>query len=313
MQKIIIMEEEKRLEERGTTTHEHGEHGEHHEHHEHGEHHHHHHHSSTHHHHHHSSKKKTPLSRNRNLLWILIPVTILFVLFLIYLLNHPDALKRFQSNVSFYEESVAYNGKYDGIDISHHQGIIDWETVSQHSDLKFVYIKATEGSTFIDSVYQRNIAEAKRVGLKVGSYHFFRYTSPVYLQFLNFIETVDVSQQDLLPMVDVEWLGVRGWRKEQLQDSLALFISMIKEHFGADPIIYADIKFYTERLSPRFDKYPLFIAHYEKDQPIVQGADRHYIWQRDEHGHIDGIPKEVDLDVFAKGTTLNDILLIPME
>ena len=115
--------------------------------------------------------------------------------------------------------------------------------------------------------------------------------------------------QDLLPMVDVEWSGVEGWTKEQLQDNLARFCSLVARDYGQEPLIYADTKFYNMYLSPRFDTYPLFIAHYDELEPQVKGAHKHYIWQRDEHGHVTGIPHEVDLDAFATGTTLNDILL----
>ena len=36
---------------------------------------------------------------------------------------------------------------YQGIDVSNHQGLIDWSLVSKDENIKFVYIKATEGAT----------------------------------------------------------------------------------------------------------------------------------------------------------------------
>ena len=42
--------------------------------------------------------------------------------------------------------------RIDGIDISHHNGLINWGKVTrEHPDIKFVYIKATEGATWTDS------------------------------------------------------------------------------------------------------------------------------------------------------------------
>ncbi len=208
----------------------------------------------------------------------------------------------------FFYDPVGTNA-FDGIDVSHHQGIIDWPTVAAQPNIHFVYVKATEGSTHIDSLYRRNIVGARQAGLPVGSYHFLTSSSPVHTQFAHFrTQTADFGQ-DLLPMVDVEWAGVRGWNRTQIQDSLAVFLFLAKKHYGRYPLIYADARFYNDNLSPRFDKLPLFIARYSDEAPTVKGAHRHYIWQRSQHGRIDGIERHVDLNTFAKGTTLNDILL----
>ena len=45
-----------------------------------------------------------------------------------------------------------------GIDVSHHNGKIKWEEVS---DVEFVYVKATEGATYVDPMYQQNIKGAR--------------------------------------------------------------------------------------------------------------------------------------------------------
>lgn len=60
-----------------------------------------------------------------------------------------------------------------GIDLSHYQGDVFWESVGANSKMAYVYLKATEGGTHIDKTYERNIELAHRYGLKVGSYHFF--------------------------------------------------------------------------------------------------------------------------------------------
>ena len=63
--------------------------------------------------------------------------------------------------------------KQQGIDVSHYQGNINWERVAREDNVHFVYIKATEGAGLVDDCYLRNLYGAKRVGLPVGSYHFF--------------------------------------------------------------------------------------------------------------------------------------------
>ena len=62
--------------------------------------------------------------------------------------------------------------QFDGIDVSKHQGTINWAELKKYTKIKFVYIKATEGADYIDPRYQENIRNAKMHGFKVGSYHF---------------------------------------------------------------------------------------------------------------------------------------------
>ena len=61
-----------------------------------------------------------------------------------------------------------------GIDLSHYQGKVFWETIGDNTKMAFVYLKATEGGDRIDQTYEQNIQLAHQNGLKVGSYHFFR-------------------------------------------------------------------------------------------------------------------------------------------
>ena len=60
-----------------------------------------------------------------------------------------------------------------GIDVSHYNGAIDWTQVATAS-YRFVYAKATEGSTLIDLTYSINRQGAKAFGLRLGAYHFAR-------------------------------------------------------------------------------------------------------------------------------------------
>ena len=266
---------------------------------------HHHHH---HHHHHHRSSRRKREQRQKWLTWIGIILGVGVLCFLLMVFLMPQKIDSwFGTNKPKFTFTQAAN--YNGIDVSHHQGNIRWDVVAGDTCIEFVYIKATEGSTYVDVKYDTNVYGAKDAGLLIGSYHFLTSATSVEEQYRNFRNHVEPSMQDLLPMVDVEWSGVEGWTKEQLQDNLARFCSLVARDYGQEPLIYADSKFYNMYLSPRFDTYPLFIAHYDELEPQVKGAHKHYIWQRDEHGHVTGIPHEVDLDAFATGTTLNDILL----
>ena len=53
-----------------------------------------------------------------------------------------------------------------GLDMSHYQGNVFWEAVGDNGRMFYVYLKATEGETFIDKRYEENIYMARKNGLK---------------------------------------------------------------------------------------------------------------------------------------------------
>ena len=198
---------------------------------------------------------------------------------------------------------------YDGIDISKHNGKIDWKEVAEDPSIKFVYIKATEGASIVDKHYERNLREARAAGLKVGSYHFFRGYKTAEEQFAIFSKNVKKEEQDLLPMVDVEEAGNRLVDRARLQNNLQAFMDLVKEEYGKYPLLYSQYHFYNERLAPEFNRYYIFIARYGKQAPELKGGGKYNIWQYTERGRIRGIDGTVDLDRFAPGTRLRDIEL----
>ena len=109
-----------------------------------------------------------------------------------------------------------------GIDLSHYQGQVFWETVGENTKMAYVYLKATEGGDRIDSYFERNIDLAHRYGLKVGSYHFFRPKTDLVRQLENFKTQCLPGEQDLIPMIDVETTG--NLPTEVFCDSLMKFL-----------------------------------------------------------------------------------------
>jgi GH25 family lysozyme M1 (1,4-beta-N-acetylmuramidase) len=63
-----------------------------------------------------------------------------------------------------------------GIDISAYQPNVDFEKVKA-AGIEVVYIKATEGTSYINPYLKKHAAAAKAAGLKVGFYHFFKWKS----------------------------------------------------------------------------------------------------------------------------------------
>lgn len=197
---------------------------------------------------------------------------------------------------------------FSGIDVSKHQGRIDWKTVAEDERVQFAYIKATEGASLVDRRYATNIRQAREAGIMVGSYHFFLARKSAQEQFDNFSRVVDADQQDLLPMVDIEESGCIGYTRATIQQNLGEFMELVKERYGKYPLLYSQYRFYNDMLAPEFNRYYLFIARYGPRPPAVRGG-HHNIWQFAEDGHVRGINGTVDLDIFANGTRLGDIRL----
>ena len=205
------------------------------------------------------------------------------------------------------EEPRPETRHYDGIDISDHQKHIDWPEVAKDKNIKYVYIKATEGATYVSNLYRYNLENAHKHGIKVGSYHFLRTGSRIRDQFENFKRIVKKNEQDLLPVIDVE---VRqGWTNQQLRDSVKLFADLVEEHYGCRPLIYTSSSFYDNILGRSFNIYPLFIARYSASQPTLKSGNDWVMWQFSERGRIRGISTNVDLSCFNKGRSLSDIMI----
>ena len=101
-----------------------------------------------------------------------------------------------------------------GIDVSHHQGSIEWPRVAA-DDVAFAIIKATEGGDHIDTKFDENLRNARAAGLAVGAYHFFTFCRPGADQARNFIATVPHDQPLLPPVVDSSAPdpGTSRWRR----------------------------------------------------------------------------------------------------
>lgn len=187
-----------------------------------------------------------------------------------------------------------------GIDISHHQGSIDWERLGacrQAADfpLYFIFMKATEGGDYSDDCFRHNFEEARRNGFIRGAYHYFLPQTDARLQADFFIRQVQLSAGDLPPVLDVETAGKRG--KEELRRGVKTWLDRVEQHYGVKPILYTSYKFKMRYLNDSlFNNYPYWIAHYYVDS--VRYAGRWDFWQHTDVGSVPGIRKSVDLNVF---------------
>lgn len=208
----------------------------------------------------------------------------------------------------FRNRRVRMNLSYsEGIDVSHYQGTIDWDDVVSGTKISYVYLKATEGATFIDDTYRRNLEEARRVGLSVGSYHFYRPNVTPEEQFRNLTSNVLPDEQDLVPIIDIEHRGKVS--EEQFISDLTKFIKMVEQYYGRKPMLYSYQNFYNRHFSGLFQNYPWMIAKYKSEIPTLDDGQRYVMWQYTSKGSIPGIKGHVDRSRLMHNHSLNHLSL----
>lgn len=186
-----------------------------------------------------------------------------------------------------------------GIDISHHQGKIDWERIKEEN-LHFVFIKATEGGTYKDPEFNRNWNSATNAGLLRGAYHFFTFSRSGIKQAQNFIDTVPVDPDFLPPVIDFEFIGnsKKSPAKALILKELFVFIREIEEAYGKSPIIYITYDSYNKYLKGETGKCKVWIRDILFTPDMPDGINWIF-WQYAKNGRVKGINGPVDLNVFC--------------
>ncbi len=194
-----------------------------------------------------------------------------------------------------------------GFDMSHHQGRVDWQAVADDPKAGFIFLKASEGANFVDHAYKYNFREARKAGLLVGSYHFFRPNVSGDQQYENFISTIDYKKQDLLPIIDVEVAP----RKRQLSlfySRLDRMLKLMTKKMGKRPIIYTGKNFYNKYFANgRYKDYKFMIAAYTSEEPVLIDGTDYVLWQYTATGKAKGVKGDVDISRFRGTHTLDDI------
>lgn len=184
-----------------------------------------------------------------------------------------------------------------GIDLSHHQGEIDWSKLSS-SDISFAYIKATEGGNFVDPYFKKNWQAAKEAGLIVGAYHFFRICKPGAIQADNFLATVPSDPGQLPPVIDVEHEGPCNTVDipADIEQQIITMAHHLEAKAGCKPIIYASST-YEANLISAMDHDQTYWVPSLSWPPSFQ--NRNWIfWQYTATGRLKGINADIDLNVF---------------
>lgn len=184
-----------------------------------------------------------------------------------------------------------------GIDVSHYQGEVDWKKIKDY-DVDFVYIKATEGSSYVDERFEENKKKLEENGFTYGVYHFFSFDSKAKDQAKHFIETIGDMKGKLTPVIDVEYYGDKikhPPKKKNVQKQLQSMLDILEKEYGVKPMIYSTQSFYIKYLDGDFNDYPLWIRNV-----YFEPVHKWKIWQYTDKYKMDGMngkEKYVDANV----------------
>lgn len=185
-----------------------------------------------------------------------------------------------------------------GIDISHHQDVIDWDLLTR-ANLDFAFIKATEGGDHKDTKFEENWKRAGDIGLVRGAYHYFTFCKSGREQALNFIETVPVAEPSLPPVIDLEYGGNCSARptKEEVVKEIGEFSNLVESRYGKTPLIYATYQTYRDFLVGELPGHMIWIRDIYSKPRLNDGREWTF-WQYTHRGRLLGIDGFVDLNVY---------------
>lgn len=184
-----------------------------------------------------------------------------------------------------------------GIDVSHHQGEIDWDGLFKKGGfdtiIDFVYCKATEGADHVDTQYERNRRELNDRGVLNGAYHYFQTKNPPRPQAEHFMKHWKKRDIDLPPVLDVEDEGLSD---PDLIAKMKIWLEEVESKSGMRPVIYTSLNFYETKFRNKFPGYKFWLAAYSR-QPLYMPEEAVIHWQYSETGRLPGIDNDVDLNV----------------
>lgn len=218
-------------------------------------------------------------------------IAAIFIIVVAALVYSGVRLWNFRRNYKPQVDVSAYQVR--GIDVSAHNGVIDFAKVKD-AGVDFVFIKASEGTDFLDRRFQANFDSAVAHGIAAGAYHFFRYDKDGMAQAVNLYRALDGRIPELGVVIDVEDAGNPHEGDEQvIVANLGEMIDYLNLR-GLTVMLYTNRDGYNQFLRRAYAGYPLWICSFN-DNPI----DAEWtFWQYSHNGRVDGIKGDVDLNVF---------------
>lgn len=195
-----------------------------------------------------------------------------------------------------------------GIDVSSHQGEIDWQQVAD-AGVRFVLIRVAyrgygNGALVADELAQQNYAGAKAAGLQVGAYIFSQAISveEAREEAAFFLEQTAGWQLDMPVVFDWEFISAdiskdartNGMDGATLTACTLAFCREM-EHNGLMPMVYFNLHLARDYLDlEQLQSYRFWLALYSDEMTYPNKVD---FWQYTKSGRIPGIETDVDINL----------------
>ena len=196
-----------------------------------------------------------------------------------------------------------------GVDLSFWQGNIHWDQLLLPCDddgsvsgkipaprnqrpVQFTFIRVTKSDSLVDSLYQKNYNEAKRLGIPCGGYHFLTDTVSGKVQAELFLSHAKLESGDLPPVLDVEI------DSPDIVTKAKEWLEIVEKKCGVKAIIYTNMHVYATRIKndPSLNAHDLWLAKPRGEMPDVPNCK---FWQFTHEGHVWGIiDNVVDINMF---------------
>lgn len=190
---------------------------------------------------------------------------------------------------------------FKGVDVSRHQGIIDWDKFLEDEHSDFAIIRAGFGKNNIDAQAVRNVAECERLGIPYGLYWFsYALTPEMARREAEYLSDFVGSHKPSYPLVyDFEYDSVTHAVKNGVKISRDFVLNCTEqfchrlEELGFYAMFYCNNDYYQRyyQASKVAEKYDMWYARYATSpgRPVT-------LWQTSESGWVKGIQGKVDLD-----------------
>lgn len=185
-----------------------------------------------------------------------------------------------------------------GIDISHHQGNINFDKLKGNID--FAMVRTSYGNFYEDSKYKQNIEGLERIGVPYGLYHFSyaKNVSDAKKEAEGFVNIIKNYNPTYPIAIDIEYSDRTSNVESDTLIDIAKTICEIVESNGYYVVIYANLDYFNNKLNnSTLDKYDKWLAQWSSKPTYSKSFG---MWQYSSVGKIPGISGNVDLDISYK-------------
>lgn len=190
-----------------------------------------------------------------------------------------------------------------GIDAARFQGDILWDKTARRGNIRFAFLKATEGGDLLDPAFRRNWAGAARAGIVRGAYHFYYFCTDPETQARWFIRNVPRSPGALPPVLDMEWNPFSATctlrpPAQEVRRQMRIWLDIVSAHYGQRPIIYTTPDFYETNGLQAFQGEEFWLRSTARRLEEVYPGQPWRFWQYSATGQMPGVVGDTDFNAF---------------